>query len=136
MEPRDIKVSFARTAAGMAFLNIVEPLFEHWPTILIASSISFIYFYVIVPNRTLKAIYPKGPTPLPFIRHMWDTIRHKGLIHLQLDEYHKRYGDIYSRFLFGNMSSIVIADVDMLRDLFVKDFASFADHPVSSLHDF
>ena len=57
-------------------------------------------------------------------------------MHLQIDDYYKKYGDVFSMFILGNMSSIVVSDPDLLRDLFVKDFASFADRPVSSLHDF
>ena len=120
----------------MSILNFAEQFLEHWPTILIASSILLIYLYFIVPYRTLKAVYPKGPTPLPFIGHSLDAIKHKGSMHLQIDDYYKKYGDVFSMFILGNMSSIVVSDPDLLRDLFVKDFASFADRPVSSLHDF
>lgn len=119
----------------MSILNFAEQFLEHWLTILIASSILLVYLYFIVPYRTLKAVYPKGPTPLPFIGHSLDAIKHRGSMHLQIDEYYKKYGDVFSMFILGNMSSIIVSDPDLLRDLFVKDFASFADRPVSSLHD-
>ena len=115
----------------MAFLAIVEPLLEYWPTILIASAILWVYFYGIVPYRRLKAVYPKGPIPLPLIGHLWDTIKHKGLYHLQVDEYCKKYGQVYSMFTFGSKPCLIITDPEMLKDIFVKEFGSFADRPVS-----
>lgn len=123
----------------MAFLDYAEPLLEHWQTILIASVILIllvVYFYGIVPYQALKAVYPVGPTPL-FIGHLHDTIKHKGKFHLQMDEYHKKYRDVYAMFIFGVKPSIVISDLEMMKDIFVKEFASFYDRPVSlDWHDF
>nr|XP_058946620.1 cytochrome P450 3A30-like [Pocillopora verrucosa] len=114
----------------MALLDLLEPLLVHWQTILIASAIFLVYFYWIVPYRAARAIYPKGPIPLPFIGHLWDTVKHKGLVHLQMDEYCKKYGQVYSMLTFGSKPCIIISDPEMLRDIFVKEFGSFADRPV------
>lgn len=118
----------------MALLDLLEPLLVHWQTILIASAIFLVYFYWIVPYRAARAIYPKGPIPLPFIGHLWDTVKHKGLVHLQMNEYCKKYGQVYSMLTFGSKPCIIISDPEMLRDIFVKEFGSFADRPVSSTY--
>ena len=118
----------------MAFLDYVEPLLEHWQTILIASAILLAVYYLgIAPYQALKAVYPTGPTPLPIIGHLLDTLKHKGKIHLQMDEYYKKYGHVFSMFIFGNTPSIVISDPEMIKDIFVKEFGSFADRPVSTV---
>ncbi|KAL9988756.1 hypothetical protein ACROYT_G003239 [Oculina patagonica] len=114
----------------MAFLDSVEPLLEHWQTILIASVILLaVYYYGIVPYQALRAACPTGPTPLPLIGHLHDTIKHKGKIHLQIDEYYKKYGHVFSMFMFGSKPCIVISDPEMIKDILVKEFTSFSDRP-------
>lgn len=119
----------------MALLDSVEPLLEHWQTILIASIILLaVYFRGIAPYQMLRAVSPKGPTPLPLIGHLVDALKHKGQIHLQMDEYYKKYGKIYSMLIFGNIPCIVIGDPEMIKEILVKESASFYDRPVSNIN--
>lgn len=118
----------------MALLDSVEPLLEHWQTILIASIILLaVYFRGIAPYQMLRAVYPKGPTPLPLIGHLVDIMKHKGQIHLQVDEYYKKYGQVYSMLIFGSIPCIVISDPEMIKEILVKESASFYDRPVSNI---
>ena len=116
----------------MAFSDFVELLVEHWQTFLIASVVLLaVYFYGIAPYQALRAVYPIGPTPLPLIGHLHDTVKHKGKIHAQIDEYYKKYGHVFTMFIFGNTPCLVISDPEMIKDMLVKEFSSFADRPVS-----
>lgn len=118
----------------MALLDSVEPLLEHWQTILIASVILLlVYFRWIAPYQMLRAVYPKGPTPLPMIGHLVDILKHKGKIHLQMDEYYKKYGQVYAMLIFGDIPCIVIGDPEMIKEILVKESGSFYDRPVSKL---
>lgn len=111
-------------------MDYVEPLVEQWQTILIASCIVlFVYFYWILPYRCLRACYHTGPTPLPVIGHLHDTIKHKGKFYLQLDEYHKTYGSVFAMVLFKSSPCLVVSDPEMIKDIFVKEFDSFSDRP-------
>ena len=62
---------------------------------------------------------------------MLDAVRHKGQMHLQIDEYYKRYGDVFGMYLLGSLPTLVISDLDMVKEVFVKKFHAFRDRPVS-----
>lgn len=72
-----------------------------------------------------------GPTPLPIVGLLPDVLRYKGQMHLQLDEYYRKYGQVYEAAIFGRIPSLVVADPEMLKDIFVKEFDCFSDRPVS-----
>ena len=63
--------------------------------------------------------------------NMLDAVRHKGQMHLQIDEYYKRYGDVFGMYLLGSLPTLVISDLDMVKEVFVKKFQAFRDRPVS-----
>ena len=112
----------------------MELFLEHWQTIVIALSILLIlYFYCITPYQSLRSCHHNGPTPLPFFGHLHDTIRHKGKFYLQMDEYYKKYGSIFSMVMFSSKPCLVISDPEMIKDIFIKEFDSFSDRPVSLL---
>ena len=119
----------------MDVVNLYEQVASQWWTIAIATLIIVVvYAWGIAPFRVLKNTFGDkvpGPTPLPFIGNMLDVIKHKGLLHLQFDEYHKKYGDVYGMYLFGSTPTLVISDLDMVKQVYVKDFQAFHDRPVS-----
>ena len=61
-------------------------------------------------------------------------MKHKGQIHLQMDEYYRKYGQVYSMLIFGSIPCIVIGDPEMIKDILVKESASFYDRPVSKIN--
>lgn len=114
----------------MVLLDVIEPIFGEWQTIVVAAVILFVvYYFWISPYQALKACYHTGPTPLPFIGHLHDLIRHKGKFHLQLDEYYKKYGNVFVMSMFTSKPCFVISDPEMIKDIFVKEFESFCDRP-------
>ena len=106
---------------------------NHWQTILISSTFLLV-LYFLASYRSMKAWYGDicGPKPLPVLGHLLDTIKHKGQLHRQVHEYFLKYGKVFvmSSFL-GKIPNLVIADPEMLKDIFVKEFESFRDRPVS-----
>ena len=119
----------------MDFLKLREEVFsQYWTTAIATIVVLFVYFWGIAPFRTLKKILGDkvpGPMPLPFIGNMLDSLRQKGLMHIQLDEYYKKYEDVFGMFLFGSSPTLVVADLEMVKQVYVKDFQSFHDRPVS-----
>ena len=106
---------------------------NHWRTILILS-IFLLVLYSLDSSRSVKTRYGDicGPKPLPVLGHLLDTIKHKGQLHLQVHEYFLKYGKVFAMSSFlGKIPNLVIADPEMLKDIFVKEFDSFRDRPVS-----
>lgn len=119
------------TFGNMAVTEILQA-FCQWQTILIASAI-LLFVYICAFYRTVKTWYGDipGPTPLPLVGLLPDVLRHKGQMHLQIDEYHQKYGKVYQAAIFGRIPCLVVADPEMLKDIFVKEFDCFSDRPVS-----
>ena len=115
----------------MAVTDFLQVLCQ-WQTILIASAI-LLFVYICAFYRTVKTWYGDipGPTPLPLVGLLPDVLRHKGQMHLQIDEYYQKYGKVYQASIFGRIPCLVVADPEMLRDIFVKEFDCFSDRPVS-----
>ena len=108
---------------------------NHWQTILIASTFLLV-LYSLTPSRSMKSWYGDicGPKPLPVLGHLLDTIKYKGQLHLQVHEYFLKYGKVFAMTSFlGKIPNLVIADPEMLKDIFVKEFDSFRDRPVSCM---
>ncbi|KAL9963555.1 hypothetical protein ACROYT_G027074 [Oculina patagonica] len=117
----------------MAVTEVLQA-FAQWQTILIASAILLLIVYVfgfVTFYRSMKTRYGDvpGPTPLPIFGNLLDMIRHKGQMHLQMDEYYRKYGKVFTVAIFGKTPSLSVADPDMLKDIFVKEFDCFSDRP-------
>ena len=115
----------------MAVTEVLQA-FSQWQTIFIASAI-LLCVYVCVFYRTVKTWYGDipGPTPWPIVGLLPDVLRYKGQMHLQIDEYYRKYGKVFQATIFGRIPSLVVADPEMLKDIFVKEFDSFSERPVS-----
>lgn len=114
--------------------GVSEAMVHHWLTILIPSTFLLV-LYSLASYRSMKTWYGdsiRGPKPLPVLGHLLDTIKHKGQLHLQVHEYFLKYGKVFAMSSFlGKIPNLVIADPEMLKDIFVKEFDSFRDRPVS-----
>ena len=119
----------------MDFFSLLEQVLPQYQTIAIASIVTLVvYFWGIAPFRTLKNTFGDkvpGPMPLPFIGNMLDSMRYRGLLHVQFKDYHEKYGNVYGMYLFGSTPTLVVADLEMVKQVYVKDFHSFRDRPVS-----
>ena len=116
----------------MGILDSLQAFGDQWQTLLIASAI-FLALWGIFRFQKQRNRYGDlpGPMPLPFLGNIVDTIRYKGQIHLQIDEYYKKYGNVFTMRFFGPYQSLVVGDAEMLKDIFVKEFDSFSERPVS-----
>ncbi|KAK7094196.1 cytochrome P450 3A11-like [Littorina saxatilis] len=76
--------------------------------------------------RTFKKAGIPGPTPLPFVGNMLPIFwtRGKKLTDV-FNEWSKQYGKVYG--VFFPTPSIVVADMDLAKDVLVKKFSCFAD---------
>ena len=109
---------------------------EQWPTVLIASvTLLILFFWGVVPYRSLRTRYGDipGPRYVPFLGNIFDTIRHKNQLHLQVDEYYRKYGSVFKMYFFGPTPCLVVGDPEMLKDILVREFDSFTDRPVSDV---
>lgn len=95
-----------------------------------------LYFWGVAPFRRSTIVAAvgdlPGPTPLPFVGNLFDIIKHKGQMHLQFHDYSKKYGRLFTAFFFSKTPSMVVNDPEMLKEMFVKEFQSFHDRPVSN----
>lgn len=107
---------------------------EHWFTTVITLVVaSCLFHYGTKHSRQLKPYsHLPGPKPWPFINRLPDSIKTEGQIHLALDVYYKKYGKL---FVMSNETvSFGVADPEMIKQIFVKDFDSFTDRPVGELN--
>ena len=120
----------------MAFTELLQT-FGDWQTILIASAILLVLYFCASSYRS-KNWYGNvpGPTPLPLLGNIVDMIRHRGQMHLQMDEYYRKYGKVFTVTFIGRIPNLGVADPEMLKDIFVKEFDCFSERPVSYLLNF
>ncbi|KAJ7392613.1 Cytochrome P450 2J2 [Desmophyllum pertusum] len=113
----------------MAFTDVLQ-VFAQWQTILLASAILLVV-YVFVSYRSLKSWYGDdvpGPSRLVY---MLDLFLYKEQMHLQVDSYYKKYGKVFKANVFGKIPCLMVADAEMVKDIFVKEFDCFSHRPVS-----
>ena len=113
--------------------------FRNWP-LAVSKSIMFdpstVIIFIIVllitawylSRRSYKNL-PPGPPGLPIVGNGWG-IRHNLTYHLDLYEYSKTYGKIYS-LRYGNRPVIVLCSSDLIRDAFVAKADYFSDRPTN-----
>lgn len=112
-------------------------LTTNWFSIsLVVCTSIVLYFWGIAPFRRSTVVAAvgdlPGPTPLPFVGNIIDFIKYEGQFHLQVDHYYKKYGRLFTMFLFEKKPCLVISDPEMLKEIMVKEFHSFHDRPVSA----
>ncbi|KXJ25668.1 cytochrome P450 3A24 [Exaiptasia diaphana] len=113
--------------------SVLSLLSTHWVGTLVICLVILFCYWGIAPYRRSAIVAQvgdlPGPPPLPFFGNSLDLFRYKGQMHLQFDDYYKKYGRLYTTFLASRKPSIVISDLGMVKELMVKEFQSFHDRP-------
>ncbi|XP_025087657.1 cytochrome P450 3A24-like isoform X1 [Pomacea canaliculata] len=81
---------------------------------------------------TFKRMGVPGPTPIPVFGNML-TIFRKGIIHI-FPHWNKQYDKIYG--IFMPAPALVINDLDLIKDIAIKQFQSFPNRKVPTLFKF
>ena len=120
----------------MEAVNTVVTLLQSYWVVIVVVVVVIALYYVGVAPYTRSAIVAQvgdlpGPKPLPFLGSMLDLVSYKGQMHLQFNDYYKKYGRLFATFLLGRKPLIVMSDLEMVKELLVKRFQSFHDRPVS-----
>eukprot|EP00794_Sanderia_malayensis_P005402 gene5402-6078_t len=110
------------------FKDGAQYLLDHWVLTTVLAVVSFVYLHYITAYGKLRKLGFKGPTPWPVIGTSFDLIRGKDM-HLVLDENVKKYGKLFGMYFFRS-PSVVVADIEMLKTILVKDFEKFHDRPI------
>ncbi|XP_028516354.1 cytochrome P450 3A31 [Exaiptasia diaphana] len=115
--------------------SVLSLLSTHWVGTLVISLVILFCYWGIAPYRRSAIVAQigdiPGPPPLPFVGNSLDLFRYKGQMHLQFDDYYKKYGRLFATFIVSRKPYIVIGDLEMVKDLLVKEFQSFHDRPGS-----
>ncbi|KAK6166507.1 hypothetical protein SNE40_023175 [Patella caerulea] len=106
----------------MGWLDIFE-FIPMW-TWLIILTVVLLYFYGTNGHNVWEKMGIPGPKPRIFFGNILDFGR-LGLVK-QTEEWKKQYGPIYGLY-FGRQSTLIINDLDILKEVLVKDFQHFTD---------
>eukprot|EP00058_Branchiostoma_floridae_P024989 XP_002610479.1 hypothetical protein BRAFLDRAFT_85620 [Branchiostoma floridae] len=100
--------------------------------VLLAALPVLFYLYAVRPMQALKKLGVSGPTPLPFIGNLHQTLK-TGHYNMEAQvEYTAKYGKVYGVFN-GRTPILVISDPEMLREIFVKQFHKFTNRAPKGL---
>ncbi|XP_078666399.1 cytochrome P450 3A5-like [Branchiostoma floridae x Branchiostoma belcheri] len=112
----------------LGFLPVPIPL--SW--VLLAVLPVLFYLYAVRPMQALKKMGVPGPTPLPLIGNLHQTMK-AGFYNVEAQtEAMATYGKVYGTYN-GRVPVLVISDPEMLREIFVKQFHKFANRATGSL---
>ena len=103
------------------YARVIAPYFW-WISVLFAIT-ALIYWFGVSEYSLTSHVSLPGPKPWPYVGNLLDVAKYGGL-HKVLIEYGKRYGKVYKMYL-GRTPMITVADPEMLKHIFVKDFDKF-----------
>ncbi|XP_064612066.1 cytochrome P450 3A24-like [Liolophura sinensis] len=105
----------------MEILGLVNvPL---WTLFLIAVLL-LLYLYTSINYGVFDKIGVKGPKPLPFVGNILDIAR-KGFVESE-SEWRQKYGRVFG-IHEGHFPVLMICDVDILKEITVKEFSNFTN---------
>nr|KAG5712364.1 hypothetical protein BaRGS_023943 [Batillaria attramentaria] len=94
-----------------------------WLCLLIAV-LMLIYLYASWPFSIWSSLGVPGPRPLPFLGNTRELL--KKTTYVAYAEWEKTYGPIFGMYS-GRCPILVVNDLDILKEVLVKDFSNFAD---------
>ena len=112
----------------MEFLEQITSLQSFAHPAAIASLVLLVvlcfFWYGTRGFAALKILNVPGPKPIPFFGNFLEARKYNGFHLMQLD-YLKKYGKVHS-LCMGGKPSLVVADPELLKQVMIKDFPTFA----------
>uniref|UniRef100_H0XIH3 Cytochrome P450 family 2 subfamily J member 2 n=2 Tax=Otolemur garnettii TaxID=30611 RepID=H0XIH3_OTOGA len=115
---------------AMGFLQAALWAVLH-PQTLLLGAVTFLFFADFLKSRRPKN-YPPGPWRLPFVGNFFLLGFEQS--HLTLQRFVKKYGNILSLDL-GNISSVVITGLPLIREALTNMGQNFVNRPVSPMRE-
>ncbi|XP_065556593.1 cytochrome P450 3A14-like [Artemia franciscana] len=78
--------------------------------------------------KTFKNLGIPGPDPNLFFGNLWTLRWSKNLSSDCLSEWRQQYGNMYG-YYFGVVPHLVVYDLDILRNVLIRDFSIFSNRP-------
>ncbi|XDB48449.1 hypothetical protein AB1E18_002032 [Capra hircus] len=101
------------------------------PGTVLLGTLAFLLFVDFMKRRHPKN-YPPGPPRLPFVGNLLQLDPEKG--HLVLQEFMKKYGNIFSLDL-GSFPSILLTGLPLIKEALVHQGQNFSNRPVVPLQE-
>ncbi|XP_055474927.1 cytochrome P450 2J4-like [Psammomys obesus] len=98
------------------------------PWTLLLASVTFLLLADYLKNRRPKN-YPPGPWRLPFVGNLFQFSLELSHLHLDIQPFVKKYGNIIS-LDFGNIPSVVISGLPLIKEALTHTEESFLSRPV------
>ncbi|XP_070568050.1 cytochrome P450 3A13-like isoform X2 [Ptychodera flava] len=90
-----------------------------------------VYIYGTWPYSQFKQLGIGGPKPVPFAGNIFQVMSPEGM-HKVIKKWKKRYGEVFG-FYLAREPYLVIADLDMLKEIFVKKFNCFPNRRATTI---
>ncbi|CAI5440671.1 unnamed protein product [Caenorhabditis angaria] len=100
--------------------------------ILASVLVIFLSFYLYSWTYWLRRGIP-GPLGFPIFGNLLNHFHHEEPLGLKLQEFTKKYGKVFG-ITEGLRQTLVISDVEMINEVFVKQFDNFYGRKLSPLH--
>ncbi|KAJ7393633.1 Thromboxane-A synthase [Desmophyllum pertusum] len=120
----DLSIDFVRKVAA----------FEHLWIALLVGIVLLVAWYAVAPYSTFKKLGIPGPAPWPFLGNLPDYNKKPSQPFLVEKEFVEKYGRVLG-FYFGHTPAYMISDVDLLKQILVKEFSKFPNRPLAAIGD-
>lgn len=115
-------------------MDIIQK-FAGFETLLIALLIGALFlvaWYAVAPFSFFKKHGIPGPTPWPFLGNLPEMSKKPGQLFLVDKSLVEKYGRVCGVY-FGRNPTYYISDVDLLKQILVKEFSKFVNRPIGNL---
>ena len=113
-------------------LGIIQ---SHWILSLIILVATLVYVHFIIYFGEIRKLGLPGPKPVPILGNLIDLFRDQGQMHKTVDRFVKQYGRVFGMY-FMKTPAVVVSDLQIIKEIMIKEFSSFHDRPVSTHLEF
>lgn len=101
------------------------------PKTLLLGAVAFLFFAYFLKTRRPKN-YPPGPWRLPFLGNLFTLDMEKS--HLQLQQFVKKYGNLFCLDLAGK-SIVIVTGLPLIKEVLVHMDQNFINRPVPPIRE-